>query len=150
MRTSLAIASLLCLPVGPVARAGDPVVATDLVGTWDEITPDRRPGFRMPRELTVLTVVGSAFLWDVRDGGTYRQSLFIPVRAGSGRGIDFVTVNSSSFLTTRALFKIEGRRLTIKESAIDGPRPTDLEPREFDALQAEPLAIVKVYWKRDK
>jgi hypothetical protein len=126
---------------------------TDLIGTWDDITPERerqRVGYRAATARVPLTFEGSACIWGEPGGRAIRQSLFIPIQAGSHRGMDFVTVSSGAFWKTRALLKIEGNTLTIKEAALDRPRPTDFSTWEFDGQNADAMASVYVYKRRVK
>lgn len=148
MRHFPRIVLVLCLQLGSVGSAQDLDVA-DLHGTWDEVTPSRqRVGYQVAPAQLSLTFVGSVCTWDVRGGGIARQSLFIPVRAGSQRAMDFVTVDGGALLKTRALFKVEGNSLTIKEAALDGPRPSDLAPWTFDGQNSDTMATVGVYRRR--
>jgi hypothetical protein len=124
---------------------------TNLSGTWDDVTPEQeRVGYRLPRGRVPVTFDGSACTWGEKGGRPFRQSLFITVPAGKDRGIDFVTVCSGVFHTSRALFRIEGDTLTIKEGAIDRPRPTELSPVEFDGQNADAFALVYIYKRRAK
>jgi hypothetical protein len=154
MRRTTVVVLVLCLHFAS-ARSVQSAGETDLFGTWDDVTPEpaqERVGYRdhSPRPHVSVTFDGSACTWRVRGGQTIRQSLFITVPAGQYRGIDFVTVSSRAFWTSRALFGIDGDTLTIKEGAIDRPRPTDFSPVEFDGQNADSLALVHVYKRRVK
>jgi hypothetical protein len=151
MRHVSGIVLVLCLHMGSVGSAQDSGV-NDLIGTWDDVTPEQRErvGYRLALPQVSLTFVGSACVWEVPGGRPVRQSLFIPVQAGPHRGMDFVTVSSGAFLTTRALYKVEGDTLTIKEGALDRPRPTDLARWEFDGQNSDGMASFHVYKRRVK
>ena len=154
MRWITVIVLVLCLHFAS-ARSVQSAGETDLLGTWDDVTPERQRervgyGDNGPRPRVSVTFDGSACNWQVRGGQTIRQSLFITVPAGQDRGIDFVTVSSQRFWTSRALFRIDGDTLTIKEGAIDRPRPTNFSPVEFNGQNADTLALVNVYKRRVK
>jgi hypothetical protein len=154
MRRITVVALILCLQLAP-ARSVQSAGETDLFGTWDDVTPEQereRVGYgdHAPRPRVCLTFDGSACTWQVRGGPTIRQSLFITVPAGQDRGIDFVTVSSRAFWKSRALFRIDADTLTIKEGAIDRPRPSDWSPVEFDGQNADTLALIHVYKRRFK
>jgi hypothetical protein len=125
--------------------------AAELTGTWDEVTPAReRVGYQVAPPKVSLTFDGSACTWEERGGSKFRQSLFIPVQAGPHRGLDFVTVCDGVFWPTRALFRVDGDTLTIKEGAIGRPRPTDLVSGEFGVVTMEDWVPVYVYKRRAK
>jgi hypothetical protein len=146
------IVLLLCLPFAPADSAQDPnASARDLRGTWDDVTPEGpRVGYSLQRPDVTLTFNGTACTWQTPAGFTARQSLFMPVQAGTHRGLDFVTVSGGAFVTTRALFQVEGGTLTIKEAALDKPRPTNLSPWNFDGRNTDDFASVHVYKRRAK
>jgi hypothetical protein len=150
MRYIAGIVLLLCLHLASADSAQDPG-ASDLRGTWDDVTPEgARVGYHLRRPDVSLTFNGTACTWQTPAGFTARQSLFVPVQAGTHRGLDFVTVSGGAFVTTRALFQVEGDTLTIKEAALDKPRPTNLSPWKFDGGNTDNSASVHVYKRRAK
>jgi hypothetical protein len=150
MRRLLWLILVLCFHACSESSA-QAIGAADLIGTWDDVTPEpKRVGYQLPRPGIILTFEGSVCTWKERGGGKFRQSLFNPVHAGPHRGLDFVTVSGGAFWTTRAVFRVEGDTLTIKEGALDRPRPTDLTSEEFGAGIMENWAPVYVYKRRTK
>jgi hypothetical protein len=148
MRSVFGIVLLFCLHSGTVGSAQE-AGSRDLLGTWDDVTPaPPRAGYRMPRDWGSVTFQGSACVWADSGGRTTRQSLFVPVRSGSQRGLDFVTVCDGRFCTTRALFTIEGDILTIKEGALDRPRPAALTAGGFDGHDVDSMLPVYVFKRR--
>jgi hypothetical protein len=152
MRSITGIVLILCLHFASAGSAQDPSPdASDLRGTWDDVTPEgARVGYHLRRADVSLTFNGTACTWQTPAGFTARQSLFVPVQAGTHRGLDFVTVSGGAFVTTRALFQVEGGTLTIKEAALDKPRPTNLFPWKFDGRNTDDFASVHVYKRRAK
>jgi hypothetical protein len=152
MRSVTIVALILCLQFVSAGSAQDSNVV-DLLGTWDDITPERkqdRVGLRHVMTRIPLTFDGTACTWGEPGGPAARQSLFIPVQAGTHRGLEFVTVNSGAFWKTHAIYKIEGDVLTIKEGALNQPRPTDFTPWEFNGRNSDAMALVQVYKRRAK
>src|SRR5579859_8063166 len=98
----------------------------DLNGTWDDVTPKPpRVGYRVPRSPRVLVFSRDVCTWT--EGAVLsRQSLFTPVGPASDKAIDFVTVVEGKFWTTHALYALDGDTLTIREGALNEPRPTSL------------------------
>ena len=144
------IVLLLCLSFASADSAQVPS-ASDLRGTWDDVTPEgARVGYHLRRPDVSLTFNGTACTWQTPAGFTARQSLFVQVQVGRDRGLDFVTVSGGAFVTTRALFQVEGDTLTIKEAALDKPRSTKLSPWKFDGQNADDFAVVSVYKRRAK
>lgn len=119
-----------------------------LAGKWDDVTPERENhGKRTVRPKTSLTITGTAWVAEAESGRIFRQSLFTLGKDNPHRLIDLVTVDGGIFYTTRALYKIEGDILTIKEGALERPRPTDLAPDELDG-GAKDWAPVYIYKRR--
>ena len=65
-----------------------------------------------------------------------------------------MTADGGKFWTTRTVFRVEGDTLTIKEGAIERPRPTDLEPDDFGLVpigeKPKEWAPMHVYKRRAK
>ena len=145
--------SSFALVLGLLSGAGSPAqdsASEALVGTWDDVTPEREnAGKRFIRPKTFLTIADTAFTAQEVGGPVFRQSLFVLRDRDPHHLIDFVTVDGGVFYKTRALYKIEGDTLTIKEGALERPRPTDLAPDEFDG-GAKDWAPVTIYKRRPK
>jgi hypothetical protein len=127
---SIALLIGLCLGSGTPAQDSS---SEALTGTWDDVTPEREThGYRAPRPKISVTFSGTAFTSQEVGGPVFRQSLFVLGKSDPHHLIDFVTVDGGVFYTTRGRYQIEGDTLTIKEGAIEQPRPTDLAPDDLD------------------
>jgi hypothetical protein len=134
----LALALGLLIGIADRAAAVDPI---DLSGTWDEVTPRKEHQSRWLESAPwVLTFDGRVASWQ-EGGGVIRQSLFVQDDARSA--IDFVTVVDGAFLTTKALFEVKGDTLTVREGAINEPRPSTIIAKEGAADAWLPVRIYK-------
>ena len=145
--------SCVALVLGLFTGGGSPAqdaASEALVGTWDDVTPEREnAGKQHIRPKTFLTITGTAFTAQELGGPVFRQSLFVLPARDPNHLIDFITVDGGVFYKTHALYKIEGDTLTIKEGALERPRPVDLSPDEFGG-GAKDWAPVYVYKRRPK
>jgi hypothetical protein len=126
--------------IAQLAAAAEPI---DLSGTWDEVTPRKEyQSTWLESAPWVLTFDGRVVSWQ-EGGGVIRQSLFIQDDAHAA--IDFMTVVDGAFLTTKALFEVDGDTLTIREGAINEPRPSTIIPKEG---AADAWLPVRIYMRR--
>jgi hypothetical protein len=135
-KTCLALAPLLCL-----AAAASANETVDLSGTWDEVVPQQiQPWSWGESAPWVLTFDGRLASWQ-EGGGVIRRSLYIQDDARAA--IDFVTVVDGAFLTTKALFEVEGDVLTIREGAINEARPASIVAGDGHDAFWPPIRIYK-------
>jgi uncharacterized protein (TIGR03067 family) len=151
MRHSLLLFAVCSLTPWSSSLA-QPAEPCGLDGTWVEVVsqPSREehPAYRAPRDPATLVIDGDSFL--VRAGDrVLRRSLIRLVPGQTPEAADLMTVVGGEFWLTRAIFKVEGDRLTIKEGTRDRVRPTDFAPWEFDGQNSDSQASVHVYKRRD-
>ena len=150
MRRFAGIVPLLCLHLASFGHAEEPGVS-ELDGVWVEVVnrPSREehPGYSLPRDPMTLVIDGHLLVGKAGDRA-FRQSLIKLVPGQAPKSADLMTVVGGEFWLTRAIYKVEGDTLTIKEGARDQPRPTDFAPWEFDGRNAETIALLHVYKRR--
>jgi hypothetical protein len=152
MRHRLVLAAfcgMALLPAAP-ARADEP---GKLDGTWVEVVPElsrrERPGYQLAKAPMTLVIDGDLFLGKSGDR-VFRRSLIKYVPGQTFEAADLMTVVGGEFWLTRAIFKVDGDTLTIKEGSVDHPRPADFTPWKFDGRNASDLAPVYVYKRQSQ
>jgi uncharacterized protein (TIGR03067 family) len=147
---------LLAALCGLVLSPSSPALADEpskLDGTWVEVVPrlsrEDHPGYRITRSPMTLVIDGDLYLAKSGDR-VFRRSLIKHIPGQTPEAVDLMTVVGGEFWLTRAIFKVDGDTLTIKEGALDHPRPTDFTPWEFNGQNSKDMGIVYVYKRRSK